>query len=107
VNVDVGLYGKLTRLIVILIAAAGLLGLCWWYLPLIQENERARKEILRLDAQVQKEQDAARQLNASIQAISNDPRTVERLARENLGYAKPGETVVRFSPPVTNPPARR
>jgi cell division protein FtsB len=27
---------------------------------------------------------------------------VERLARERLGYAKPGETVIRFEAPQTN-----
>lgn len=105
-NADVGLYGRLTRLVIILIAVAGILAVGRKYLPLIQENERSRKEILRLDTQIQKEEETAKQLNAAIQAISNDPKTVERLARDNLGYAKPGETVVRFTPAVTNPPAR-
>jgi cell division protein FtsB len=102
VNVDVGFYGMLSRMIVLLIIAAGLLAVSRWYLPLIQENERSRKEIHRLETQVQKEEEAARQLNAAIQAMSNDPKAVERLARESLGYAKPGETVVRFTPPATN-----
>ena len=101
-NVDVSIYGKLTRVIVFLIIVAGLLLVSRWYLPLIQENERARKEIDRLQGQVQKEQKTSRELNAAIQAISNDPKTVERLARESLGYAKPGETVVRFAAPATN-----
>jgi cell division protein FtsB len=35
-------------------------------------------------------------LKASIDAMQNDPKTVERLARERLGWAKPGEVVVRF-----------
>ena len=30
------------------------------------------------------------------------PILVERLARERLGYAKPGETVIRFDAPATN-----
>ena len=106
-NVDVGIYGKLTRVIMFLIIAAGLLAVSRWYLPLIQENERSRKEIHRLETQVQKEEKAAHQLNADIQAVSSDPRAVERLARESLGYAKPGETVVRFTPPTTNTAPRR
>lgn len=105
-NVDVGIYGKLTRVIVFLIIAAGLLAVSRWYLPLIQENERSRKEIHRLETQVQNEEEAGKKLNAAIQAISTDPKTVERLARESLGYAKPGETVVRFAPPATNTASR-
>ena len=31
-----------------------------------------------------------------------DPRTVERLARERLSYAKTGETIIRFELPATN-----
>jgi cell division protein FtsB len=65
-----------------------------------------RKEILRHDMQIQREEEVARQLNTEIQAISNNPKTVERLARERLGYAKPGETVVRFEWPATNAPTR-
>jgi cell division protein FtsB len=36
-------------------------------------------------------------------ALRNDPKTVERLARERLGYARTDETVFRFE---TNSPAR-
>jgi cell division protein FtsB len=46
-------------------------------------------------------------LKASIDALRNDPKAVERLAREQLGYAKPGETVVRFEPAGTNRPVAR
>jgi len=40
-----------------------------------------------------------RQLKASVDALRFDPKALERLAREQLGYAKPGETVIRFDPP--------
>jgi cell division protein FtsB len=32
---------------------------------------------------------------------------VDRLAREKLGYANPGETVIRFEGQATNRPAQR
>jgi cell division protein FtsB len=38
--------------------------------------------------------------------LRNDPKTIERLTREKLGYARPDETVVRFEPATTNAPAR-
>jgi len=107
VNVDLGIWDKLTRVAVLLVLAAGVLLICVWYLPLIKQNERMRKEILRLDAQIQKEEEHAKQLKTSIEALRNDPKAVERLARERLGYAKPGETIIRFEEPVTNEVAPR
>jgi cell division protein FtsB len=76
------------------------------YLPLIQQNERMRREILRLDAQLQKEEEKSRQLKTEIEVLRNDPKTIERLMREKLGYARPDETVVRFEPAATNTPVR-
>jgi cell division protein FtsB len=104
-NVDLGIWGKLTRLVIFLLLLAVLLGIAVWYLPLIRQNERVRKEVLRLDTQVQKEEEASKQLKASIDSLRNDPKAVERLARERLGYAKPGETVIRFEGALTNHPA--
>ena len=66
------------------------------YLDPIHQNERMRKEIYRLDAEIQKQEVISKQLRADIDALRNDPATVARLAREKLGYAKPDETVVRF-----------
>ena len=101
-NVDLGLWNKLTKLVVALLLIAGLLGIAGWYVPLIRQNERMRKEVLRLDTQVRKETETGKQLRTSIETLRNDPKAVERLAREQLGYAKPGETVVRFEPAGTN-----
>ena len=101
-NVDLGIWNKLTKLVLVLLLIAGLLGIAGWYLPLIRQNERMRKEVQRLDTQTRKENETERQLKASIDALRNDPKAVERLAREQLGYAKPGETVVRFEAAGTN-----
>src|SRR5215213_5154979 len=106
-NVDLGIWGKLTRVVVFLLFVAGLLGVGVWYFPLIRQNERMRRHILNLDAQIQKQDEAGKQLKASIDALHYDPKAVERLARERLGYAKVGETVVRFEEPQTNGIARR
>jgi cell division protein FtsB len=100
-NVD-GLWNKLTRLVVGLLLIAGLLGIAVWYLPLIRQNERMGKEVQRLDNEIRKEDEAAKQLKSSIEALRSDPKTVERLTREKLGYAKPGETVIRFEDTGTN-----
>ncbi len=100
-GVDLGIWNKLTRAVIVLILLAGLLGIGLWYAPLIQRNERMRKEIMRLDNQTRQEEGTAKQLKASIDSL-NHAKTVERLVRERLGYAKPGETVIRFEEPTTN-----
>ena len=105
-NVDLGIWSKLTKVVVGLVVLAFLLLIGMCYLPLIQQNERMRREILRLDAQLQKEEEKSKQLKAEIEALRNDPKTIERLTREKLGYARPDETVVRFEPATTNAAAR-
>jgi cell division protein FtsB len=105
-NVDLGIWSKLTKVVVGLVVLAILLLMGMYYLPLIQQNERMRREIFRLDVQLQKEEAKSKELKAEIDALRNDPKTVERLMREKLGYARPDETVVRFEPAVTNAPAR-
>jgi cell division protein FtsB len=101
-NVDLGIWGKLTWMVTILAIVIGLTLVVGWYLPLINENERMRHEIFLLSAQIQQEDATGKQLRSQIDALQHDPKTVERLAREKLGYAKPGETVIRFEDSGTN-----
>jgi cell division protein FtsB len=101
VKVAASIWEKLTRVVIFLLFVSGLLALAIWYLPLIKTNENYRKEILKLDAKLQKEEEASKQLRASIDSLHHDPKAVERLVRESLGYAKPGETVIRFEAPAT------
>jgi cell division protein FtsB len=102
VKVDLGIWDRLTKATLLLLLLAAVVAVGVWYLPLIQQNERMRQEVLRLETQIKLEEETARQLKLSTDALRNDPKAVERLAREKLGYARPGETVVRFEPPPTN-----
>ncbi len=108
-NMDLGIiWDRLTRMVVFLLFLAGLLAVAAWYLPLIKENERFRRQILRFDADIRQEEETARGLKSAIEALRHDPKAVERLARESLAYGKPGETIVRFdsAPAATNAPGR-
>ena len=105
-KVDLGIWSKLTQAVVALVAIAALLLIGMTYLPLIQQNEQYRRRIDRLDADLEKQRQQARQLQAEFDALRSDPKTVERLAREKLGYARTNETVVYFEP-ATNKPAGR
>jgi len=101
-RVNLGIWHNLTKGVIFLLFVAGLLMVFFWYLPLIQQNQRYRKEILALDQKIQEQEKLARQLKGSIDAVQNDPRTLERLVREKLGYARTNETVIRFQPSLAN-----
>ena len=101
-NVDLGIWAKLTRVTIFLLTVAAIMAVGVWYFPLIRQNEAMRKEILNLDSQIKLQEEKIRIEEQAIRAMRNDPKTVERLARQKLGYAKPGETVFLFEEPVTN-----
>jgi len=104
-KVDLGIWSKLTTVVICLLLVAGLCMVGVWYLPLIRQNEHMRQEMLKLDVDIQHNEETARQLKMQIDALYRDPKTVERLARERLGYAKANETVIRFED--TNAPTLR
>ena len=105
-KVNLGIWSWLTQAVVVLVAIAALLLIGATYLPLIQKNEQMRRRIDKLDAELEQERQTARQLQQEFDALRNDPKTVERLARQTLGYAKPDETVILFESPATNTAGR-
>ena len=98
-QVDLGIWQRLSQFVIILIVAACLLAVFFCYLPVFEQNERFRQRILALETEVKGEEEKQTQLQAAIRNLREDPKTVERLAREKLGYAKPGETVIYFEKP--------
>ncbi|HOX56355.1 MAG TPA: septum formation initiator family protein [Candidatus Paceibacterota bacterium] len=106
-KVNLSIWDRLTPVVIFLVFVAGVLLVGFWYLPLIKQNQRMRKEVYRLQKMIREHEETARQLHTSIDALRFDPKAVERLARETLGYAKPGETVVRFEEPRTNSASKR
>jgi cell division protein DivIC len=102
VNVDLGIWSKLTKAVVGLIVLAVLLLIGKCYMPVINENARMRSQILKMEQQLQAEEKKSKELQAQVDALLHDPKTVERLTREKLGYAKPDETVIRFESTATN-----
>ena len=97
-NVGQSIWDKLFRVVLTLLVIASVLAIFLWYQPVIQQNQRMREEKLALDVNIEKENETARKLDAALRALQN-PMTVERLARERLSYAKPGEDVIHFDPP--------
>ncbi len=67
-----------------------------FFLPMLnrQKELRAREAELRQD--IQKEAEQLRMLKLKQQKLQEDPRFIEKIAREDWNYAKPGETIFRF-----------
>ena len=104
-NLGESIWDKLTRLVLGLVVAAVMLGIALWYQPVINTNRGMRARKLELEQKIAAETETARKLDAALHAMQ-DPKTVERLARERLSYAKPGEDVILFEPPApANNPA--
>lgn len=53
---------------------------------LSQKEDQLKQDIMRLESQIQ-------ELEAQIERLENDPALLERIAREEYGMRKPGETV--------------
>jgi cell division protein FtsB len=58
-------------------------------LDLINQRERAD----RLQVEIQELRTENGRIASEIEALRRDPRAIERIAREELGLARPGETV--------------
>jgi len=98
-NVNASIWDRLTRMVATLAAVAALVWVAVLYFPLIHQNEVMRQQIVQLDQQILEEEGANRHVRLEIDSLKTDPKTVERLAREQLGLARPDETVVRFENP--------
>jgi cell division protein FtsB len=97
-KINYGILGILTRLVVILLVISVFCAVALSFLPKIRSNQHLRQEVYKLQQEIKSEEATAEHLKASIKAVQEDPKTVERLGRERLGYAKPGESVVHFEP---------
>ena len=101
-NEPVNIWQKLSGVMGILIFIAAILAVIVWYTPLFEQNERMRKESHSLQVQIRREEEATRQLETNIKSLK-EPKMIERMAREKLGFAKTGETVIYFQEKQTNP----
>lgn len=97
-----GIWNKLTGIVIIMIIIAGLIALGSRYLPLIQRNERMRREIHRLETELVIERETARQLQHEIDLLTRDQAARKREIRSSLGLAREDEIIIRFDPETTN-----
>ena len=94
--VNLGVLGWLNRLMLWLIALAVAALIVLKYLPLIRKNEAMRRELQERQEEVQRLETGTARNQGRIESLRNDPRAIEREAREQLGLARPDEQVVTF-----------
>lgn len=58
------------------------------------ELRKQRQEVQRLEAEIQRLEQENQRLLEDIQELKSDPKAVERVAREELKMARPGEKVI-------------
>ena len=89
---DVGLRRKAATLASVILVAALVVGSLFGdrgFLQLVRQQQRAEELARQIEALRMENQ----RLAVEITALRSDPRAIERLAREELGLARPGETV--------------
>ncbi len=67
-----------------------------------EEIERVKKDIDRLNSE-------NAQLEDEVKALKTDPHTIEKIARDDLGLARPGEVIIKIPQalrPASNSAAR-
>ncbi|MBZ5541888.1 MAG: septum formation initiator family protein [Acidobacteriia bacterium] len=57
---------------------------------------RTQKEIAALKKDLQRLNDENQQLAEQVKALKSDPQLIEKIARDELGLARPGEVIIRI-----------
>ncbi len=65
---------------------------------------RTQSEIAQLTAQIHQLDAENQTLSEEVNSLQTDPRMIERIAREDMGLAKPGEYIFKMPAPQDDPP---
>jgi cell division protein FtsB len=71
---------------------------------------RSMSEASQVEKEINLMNEENRQLESRVKSLKTDPSAVERIAREQMGLARPGEYIFKIQPrasdmPASNPPA--
>ena len=88
-------------------AAVGVLGLMLGFHIAFGQNGmfsymHKREESRKLQQQITDLQEENARVSKEIEALKTDPKTIEREAREQLRYARPGEVIYTLPAPASN-----
>jgi cell division protein FtsL len=57
---------------------------------------RTQNEIMKVNANIQQLNKENAQLHQEVRDLKTDPRKIEKIARDELGLAKPGEVIIKI-----------
>jgi len=66
---------------------------------------RTQKEIDQIREQIVKMNDENKSLTEEVASLKSDPKSIERIAREEMGLARPGEMIFKI-PDTVKPPSK-
>jgi cell division protein FtsB len=64
---------------------------------------RSQQEVERLRAEISRIHEENQRAAEHVKALKTDPKLIERIAREQMGLARPGERIYRLSPQEETP----
>lgn len=64
---------------------------------------RSQKEAAAVQKEIQQLNEENQQLQNRVQSLKSDPATIERIAREEMGLARPGEYIFKIQPKPGEP----
>lgn len=66
---------------------------------------RKQQEIQKVNAQIERLNKENSELEGNVKDLKTDPQTIRKIAREELGLAKPGEIIIKLPAPPAQDPA--
>jgi cell division protein FtsB len=67
------------------------------------DNRTLQEKVRSVELDVKQQEREIRDLTALLEALQDDPKTVERIAREHLRMSRENETIYTFSEPNPKP----
>ena len=64
---------------------------------------RAQKEAARVQQEIDRVNNENHQFQDKVKALKSDPQAIERIAREEMGLARPGEYIFKIPPKPGDP----
>ena len=68
---------------------------------------RSQKELEQLRGEIERLNQQNHELTDHVNALRTDPKTIERIAREEMGLARPGEMIFKLPPPAAGKPGQQ
>lgn len=90
------------RVATIVFVAMVIIAVICLLLPKVRQNQERQRKLAALEDENRVKEDMVKQLQSQQDLFLSDSRYVERVAREELGKAKAGETIFRFTERKTN-----